>query len=72
MIESYLWCIKMSNNQQIAALNEKRKTLHEEYNKVAVEYTKFKDQYIETLSEIGCQIHAVDVEIRMLRTPVEE
>jgi SMC interacting uncharacterized protein involved in chromosome segregation len=60
------------DNSKIIALNEKRKALHVDYNKVVVEYTNIKEQYIDALSKIGDQIHAVDAEIRRLRTPVEE
>ncbi|MEN6553358.1 MAG: hypothetical protein ABFC34_10805 [Methanobacterium sp.] len=59
-------------NEEIAALNEERKELHLEYNKVVVEYLKFKDQYISKMSGLGEKIHIVDAKLKRLRTPVEE
>jgi hypothetical protein len=59
-------------NERISVLNEKRKTLHENYRTVAIEWTKYNDFYKQQMSDLGDQIRGIDVEIRRLRTPVEE
>jgi len=59
-------------NQEIVALNEERKELHLEYNKLVREYLEFKDQYIGKMSGLGEKIHIVDAKLKSLRTPVED
>lgn len=60
------------DKSKLESLKQQREALNKDYRAVSIEYTKFKDDYIEKLIEISDKIHGVDAEIRAERMPVEE
>jgi len=60
------------NKTKIAELNKQLTDLQEKYKVVAIDYTKFKEEFIGKLEGLGDEIRVVKGEIRREKMPRED